>query len=623
MRLPPRTAWRSALRATFLSAAVLGTLAPAVAWSLPAAAAGADADAAADPSSQPGAVTASFVRSEWHALFLGGQKIGYTTRSLYRLSDGGHRLKFNTFLIRRPGESQFSFYRMTTADVDARFRPKALECRVASGLRQWRVTGAARGGKFYMERSVDDNKTATAVPLEDDLTLQCWVLPATIMRGMRAGQTRRWLVIHESLGALLPDPCLVQVLGQRGMAADDDGENLVGTAVAEVCGLEQVIHLVDGQGRLLRSIWQTTPMVAESAGLSEARRMPAPGEPPAAAEVPGLTPRGFESEPLGLAFSVPPPPYAACVLDAAGAIRVTDLTDEASITFQAIQGRPALPEPAPTPPADPDADESEPAPLEAEHPEDDLLLASMPIHQQWASRFEDVTVEPSRATVPGGAEGAQVRAIAGTARLGCTVFHYRNLLYWGRGLTWFVSLMVADRPLRTEPVLSETILRSMRLNPPRGRLPLQAMGLTLRSPLYGFQVQRPSEAWVVPEHAGGPAMALELARKDQAAAALVRMLDPREGQTPEAFVLQQAQAAAETLGVETPVPRPARLGGLPGWEIAYEGDAILSGRRARCTTVYVPWQGRVLALVLVVASDADDGAAKEAERVRQGFQFLK
>jgi len=608
-------------------------LAAAIAWTAPAEAIGAEAGErvsataiaaagpATGPAAEPGAVTATFVRSEWHALFLSGQKIGYTTRSLYRLSDGGHRLKFNTFLIRRAGETQFTFYRMTTADVDARFRPRALVCEVASGPRQWRVTGAVRGNTFCLERTVDDEKTAAAIPLEDDMTLRCWVLPATVMRGTEAGQTRRWLVIDESLGALLPEPCLAQVLGQRGMPAAEDGENLIGTAVAEACDLEQVIHLVDGQGRLLRSVWQTTPMVAASAGLSEARRMPATGEPPPAADVPGLSTRGFESERLGLAFPVPPAPYAAYVLDAAGAIRVADLTDEAHVTFRAIQGMPVLPEPPPAPPAD--TGEAAVGPSPADEAEADTLLATLPVYTQWASQFEDVTVEPSRATVPGGAKGAQVRAVAGTARLGCTTFHYRNLLFWGRGLTWFVSLVVADRPIRAEPGLSERIVRSIRLEPPRGRLPLQVLGLTVRSPLYGFQVQRPSEAWVIPEHTDGPTMALEMARKDQAAAALVRTFEPPEGQTLETFVQAQAQSAAKTLGVEAPEPQPARLGGVAGWEIAYEGDGLLSGRRARCTTVYVPWQGRVLALVLVVASDAGDAAAEEARAIRESLQFLK
>ena len=599
----------------------------AVVWTAFAPPLGAETDASEGPAgnaaAEAGAVTATFVRSEWHALFLGGQKIGYTTRSLYRLSDGGHRLKFNTFLIRRPGETPFSFYRLTTADVDARFRPRGLVCEVTSGFRQWRVTGTVRGNTLHLERTVDDEKTTAAIPLEDDMTFRCWALPATVMRGTEAGQTRRWLVIDESLGALVPEPCLAQVLGQRGMPAAEDGENLIGTAVAEACGLEQVIHLVDGQGRVLRSVWQTAPMVADATSLSEARRMPATGDPPPAAEVPGLSWRGFESERLGLALHVPPAPYTAYVLDAVGAIRVADLTDEAHITFRAIQGMPALPEPALALPPDLEAGETAAGPSPADEAEADTLLATLPIHQQWASQFEDVTVEPSRATVPGGAKGAQVRAVAGTARLGCTTFHYRNLLFWGRGLAWFVSVVVADRPIQAEPALSETVARSIRLAPPRGRLPLQTLGLTVRSPLYGFQVQRPSEAWVIPEHTGGPTMALEMARKDQSAVALVRMLEQPEGQTLEGFVRDQARLAAETLGVEAPEPKPAPLGGVAGWEIAYEGDGLLSGRRARCTAVYVRWQGRVLALVLVVRSDAGDAVAGEAEQVRQSLQFLK
>jgi len=64
------------------------------------------------------------------------------------------------------------------------------------------------------------------------------------------------------------------------------------------------------------------------------------------------------------------------------------------------------------------------------------------------------------------------------------------------------------------------------------------------------------------------------------------------------------------------------LGGLPGYEIAYEGDGILSGRRAACTAVYVRRRARVLALVLVVRAGAGNDVRDEVEALRKSVQFL-
>ncbi|MFO8013989.1 MAG: hypothetical protein R6X20_11880 [Phycisphaerae bacterium] len=551
-------------------------------------------------------VTARFVRSEWHSLFLDGEKVGYTTTSLYRLSDGGHRLKCNTFLRRRRGDPRLGFFRKTTADVDARFRPLAVTCEVGSGTRHWRTAGRRDGGVLRLRRTIDGETGTAAVPVEDGMTFRCWAVPATVMSGTKTGATRRWLAVDASLGALLPDPIHVRALGPHTLpAASDEAGELHGRIYLSACGVERVAHLVGDDGRVLRRLWQSSPMVAEAAALSEARRLDLDEEPPPALALPGLSHRGYRNERMGLSLYVPPAPYALHVVEEAGAIRITDLTDEAQVDLRPVLG--------PPPPA------AAPASGDGEAPP---RLAAHPVQKEWAARFEDVTVAPSRAAVPGGAEGAEVLGIRGTARLGCTTFHYRNLLYWGAGLTWFVTIRTADRPVQGKPMLSENVVRSLRIQPPRGRLPLQTIGTTVRSPLYGFQVRLPSRQWTVPEHTGGLPTALEAARQDQAAVAVVRMMGRDRDRTLETFVRRQAGEAARRLGVAKPEPQPAMLGGLPGYELVYEGDGLLSGRRAECTAVYVRRQGRVMALVLMVRADAGDAVRDEVTALRESVQFL-
>jgi hypothetical protein len=162
----------------------------------------------------------------------------------------------------------------------------------------------------------------------------------------------------------------------------------------------------------------------------------------------------------------------------------------------------------------------------------------------------------------------------------------------------------------------------LRIEPPRGRLPLQTIGTTVRSPLYGFQVRLPSRQWAVAEHTGGLPTALEVARQDQAAAAVVRMMSRDADRTLKTFVRLQAREAARRLGVPEPEPQPATLGGLPGYELVYRGDGLLSGGPAECTAVYVRRQGRVMALVLLVRADADDAVRDDVRALREGVQFL-
>jgi hypothetical protein len=552
-------------------------------------------------------VTARFVRSEWHSLFYDGEKIGYTTQSLYRLSDGGHRLKCNTFLRRRRGAPRLGYYRRTTADVDGRFRPLAVTCEVGSGTQQWRTTGRTDGGMLRLRRTVDGETGTASVPIEDGMTFRCWAVPATVMSGTETGATRRWLAVDASLGALLPDPFHVRALGPHTLpAARDDEEPLRGDIYLSVYGVERVVHLVGGDGRVLRRLWQSSPMVAEAAALSEARRLDTEQKAPPSIVLPGLSHRGYRNERMGLSLYVPSAPYVLHVVEQSGAVRITDLTDEAQVELRPVLG------PPPPPAAAPASGDGEAPPR----------LAAHPVQKEWAARFEDVTVAPSRASVPGGARGAEVLGVTGTARLGCTTFHYRNLLYWGAGLTWFVTIRSADRPVQGKPMLSETVVRSLRIEPPRGRLPLQTIGTTVRSPLYGFQVRLPSRQWAVAEHTGGLPTALEVARQDQAAVAVVRMMSRDADRTLQTFVRLQAREVARRLGVPEPEPQPAMLGGLPGYELVYKGDGLLSGRPAECTAVYVRRQGRVMALVLLVRADADDAVRDDVRALREGVQFL-
>ncbi len=563
-------------------------------------------------------VTARFVRSEWHSLFLDGEKIGYTTESLYRLSDGGHRLKCNTFLRRRRGDPRLGYYRKTTADVDARFRPQAVACEVRSGSRRWRTSGRADGGTFRLKRTVDGKTGTAAVPIEDGMTLRCWAVRATAMAGTAPGETRRWLVIDASIGALLPEPVRVRVLGRHTLPGRTEADgDLRGRIYLSAYGVEQVAHLVGDDGRVLRRLWQSSPMVAEGVALSEARRLDAVADPPPALTLPGMTLRGYRNERMGLGLYVPPMPYALHVVEESGVLRIANLTDAAQVEI-----RPVLGSGPPAAPAGEASASGEGAGDDGAASAPTPRLATLPVFKEWAARYEDVTVEPSRPYVPGGAKDAEAIGVAGTARLGCTTFHYRNLLYWGAGLTWFVTVRVADRPVQGEPMLSESVVRSLRIEPPEGRLPLQTIGTTVRSPLYGFQVRLPSRRWSVPEHTGGLPTALEVARQDQAAVAVVRMLNRDPDRTLETFVRLRAKAAARRLGVKEPAPKPATLGGLPGYQLVYEGDGLLSGRRAECTTVYVRRHRRVLALVLMVRAGADEAVRDEVRALRESVQFL-
>lgn len=586
-----------------LSAAVLAialALASAAAWAAPAAPAE-TADSAGPK--------LKFVRSEWQSLFLAGRKVGYATQSLYEFADGGRRLQTNLFLRRTPADASFGYYKMITADVDAKFRPRALECRVVSGERQWQVTGRVEGDEFVLTRTLGDAAATARVPLDDDVTLRSWALQATLLGGPKRGEIRRWLVIDEALGALLPDQCLVHVVGERSLAVGPEREALAGLALISVCGPEQVGHLVDTGGRLIRSIWQSAPMVAEGTSLSEARRLTDATDGPQGPTIEGLTGDYYRNPRLGLKLWVPPFPYVTHVAPQTGAVQVTDLTDEAWVYVRPAYGpESASPAPPPTPTADTPAaaagdDEADPAA--------DLL------QREWAARFDEVKAE----TRP--AAGRDATAIGGTARLGCTTFHFRNVLVRGEGLAWFVSILVADRPVLEKPVLMENVGRSIKTSVPAGRLPLQASGLALRSPYYGFEIRRPSERWKIPGHAGGPLTVLEMVRDDHAAVAMVRILTPRPNEPLAAFVAEQADLAAGNLGVARPEPQATTLADRDALQIAYEGKAILSGGPARCTTIYTPLGDRVLALVLVAAAGADETAARDLDGIRRSMKFPK
>jgi hypothetical protein len=549
-----------------------------------------------------------FVFTQSMALYHNGRKVGYATQTLHNLPAGARRLKTNTFLVRGILDADFGYVRTVTADVDARFRPVALECKVVSGSRQWQVTGTASGGELLLSRTIGGKSGNCRIPLDDDVTTAAWAPLAAVLGGTPAGQTRRWMIIDESLGALAPEVCLVHVAGPRSVAVEG-GRPVAGTAVVQACGPEQAAHLVDADGRILRSIWQSAPLVAVAAGLAEAKRLDPSLEGPRGAQVEGLESNRYVNRRLGLRLSLPPFPYVAHVSAESGVVRVADMTDEGWITVRPAFG-PGRLMTAPAPAAE--------AATEGATEESGLSPQLESLQREWAAAYQDVRAEPRPALAPG---DRTVEAVGGTARLGCAPVNFRNMLIGGEGLPWLASIVVADRDLAEKPVLAETVARSIRPVAPEGRLPLVARGMEVASPYYGIALVRPGAEWKVPQHAGGPQTVLELAREDASAAALVRVITPTAGDELGDVAADQARAIGMALGTPSPALGPARLAGRDAVEFSYEGPSVLGGQAARCTAVYTSLDGRVLGLFLVLRRGADEAVARDLASIRESLRL--
>jgi hypothetical protein len=555
---------------------------------------------ASEPAAGPKAAEGDLVFTQGYSLYYEGQKIGYRTISLSRLPEGRVRLETNTFLRRAMREERPSYYKRITAEMDAAGRPLALDCRVKSAEREWQVTGRAEGGEFRMTRQAGKAQASAAVSLEDDVTFLSCALVATVRSKPKEGQTRRWMVIDESLGALLPQPCLVQVAGRRTIMAGD-GRTLTGTAVLWACGPEQIGCLVDDEGRALRLVWQSSAMAAAAASFAEARQMngAAAEAGPRGVTVEGLQGSRFTSARAGYAFTVPPYP---CILQASkenGVAAVEDLTEETEVLV-----RPAIPN----------------SPLRADAmSEEDWARVTSLLQQQWAAGYEDVQAEPPLVVRVASGEA---RAVDGTARLGCAPIHFRNVVVVGDGIAYLVSVTSADRPLIDVLPLRDRVVASLAISAVEGRLTIATRGDRFESANYGFEVRRPGKDWQVPTSRDGPATALELVRKDLAAVAIVRVLAPRPGQDLAAFVAEQANRAADAPGVEEPKPQPAELGGRKALELRYAGD-LLGGQAAQCTAVYAELGSRIFSLILMARADADKSVWKELDAVRKSVKFTK
>lgn len=594
------------MKASILCAAALAF--PVLA-ALSAVAAEAPAPGPPGPTGEPprAASEPKLVLMQWQSLYLARKKVGYVARSLYEFPDRGRRLETNLFLARPGRADQFGYYKMITADVDERFRPRALDCRVASGDRSWQTTGRPENGELVLVRTVGGKSATARIPLDDDVTFHCWTLPATLLSAA-AGETKRWTAVDESLGAMLPDPCFVQVLGPRSLAAESGGPPVSGTGVVWACGPEQVAHLAAADGRILRSIWQSAPLVAQATGMTEARRLRDAADGPSGPAIEGLSGQRYTDPRRGLSLRVPPYPFVAHISPATGMAAVVDMTEEASVSAQVA----LLPQPAAgAPQADPPAGRSPTAGEGASR------MADL-IQRGWAARFEDVQAAPAADEKVG---GRPARSVEGTLRLGCTTFFFRNYFLASDGRGCFISVLAADGSVSAHQVLASEVVQSVALSPPEGPLPLQGGGDVLRSPYHGFELRRPGPRWVTAQHVDGPPAVLELARQDHAAVAVIRLLTPRPEQSLEGFVKDQAQLVADNLGTGRPEPRPATLGGRAGYELAYEARGVLGQRAGRCAVIYTKHGDRVFCLALVAAADADPSAAQELQALREGLKF--
>ena len=555
------------------------------------------------------------------AIGYAGSKVGYRTVAIWRLGDGGHRLQTSEFLKGASRDAEALHYRVLKAEVGPGGRPRHLDCEVVSPDRSWRVKGRAEGDEFVLERALRGSAPPgrapqiARIPLEDDVTFRSWALWETFFGGGLAGaggrgQARRWRVIDEALGGLAPDPCFVQVVGPRAFH-DRPGSVIRGTLIAFSDGPEAVAHLLDGTGRVLRSVWQSGPRTEEMVPPAEARRLGAFESGPAAPAVEGLSGDRYRSARLGYQLYVPPYPFVVNASPAEGTVRLSDLTDAASVTV-----RPAL---------DPE--------MAAHHGLGDADVGRLVelVQRQWAAGYDEVHALPPCSTRFAAREAHMVE---GRARQGCTTFHFRNLVVGGDGVILLVTILAADRTLAERRDLVDPVASSLRLTVPEGGLALEVSGPVVRVPFYGIEVRRPSGRWIVPARLGGPATVLALARDDGAAACVVRVLvavRSRPGADPLAEVVaDQAQRVGDNLGIEKPRPAKAVLAGRPARELVYEGDLLPSGRAApavpgggrpaRARALYLQVGERIFTAVAVYRKDAE-GAQEEAEGILAGLRL--
>jgi hypothetical protein len=536
------------------------------------------------------------VLSQWQSLYLSRRKIGYVAQTLGRFPDGSWRVETGVFLKTDLASDQFGYIKTITADVDSRFRPRALDCRVLSGARQWRVRGAADRTWLELTRTADGTTRRCRVLLDEDVTFLSCTLPAALAAG-RPGEVRRWTAIDESLGAVLPDPCLVQNLGRRVVPGAAGTAAIEGTAVTWGCGREQVAHLAADDGRVLRSVWQSSPLVGENASLTEARSLAGAPDGPRGPDLPGFDAGTYRDAARGFSLWVPPYPYVAHAGPDVGALEIVNLATDARLAVRLA----AVPQA--TAAADPEAEAERVADL---------------VEREWAARLEDVKAGPLTPTVVGNYRGFSCN---GTARLGCTPLEFHNTFVPYEGRTYSVCITVPDRPVAAEPALADAAIQTLKLSAPEGPLPLQFAGDTVRSPYYGFELRRPGGRWSIPTHLDGPTAALEMARQDRQAVVIARVMAARPGQSLEDFARDQAKLAATRLGVTPPTPLPVTVDGRKAFEISYEGRAILADQPGRCTILCAPLGGRVLVLALVAAAGAED-AAHDLQQIRDSLKFL-
>ncbi len=530
------------------------------------------------------------------AIYYEGHKVGYRTVSIHRLPGGGHRLKVNEFLKTRASASQARYFMVLEEEVDDRGRPRSIECRTVSGSRVWTVSGRAEDGEFLMERTVGEKKATARIPLEDDVVPAAWAVFQPILGSVREERYQLRLV-DERLGGLVPDVCLVQVVG-RGRVEGPGGQTLTGESVVRRCGPTETLYLIDGRGQILREMGRSAPFAAEMVPAREAMDMAAGRTGPRPEGIEGLASNRYRSDRFGYEVFVPRYPFVAHASPGGGAVRIADVTDEASVTVR------------------PGTSGSLAAIGAADG--DRLIELAEAAHRQWASRWDEVEVREPRLSR---LAGRQAALIEGRATLGCATHFFRHTFLVSRGVAFLVTARVVDRPLSRRPELLDPIAVSLELSAPEGRLPIVVSGDRLRVPYYGFELRRPGSAWKVPARLGGPATALELVRADGSAICVVRVMTPTGDDDLEEFVTDRAQGVGMGLAATDPKPQKDILGGRKALRLTYEGD-LLNDRPSRCDALYTMLRGQVFAMLLL-SEDETIEARRELDRIRRSLRFIR
>lgn len=530
----------------------------------------------------------------WYLLSLEGRKIGYENQILSRLSGPGpavYRLEVYRFLKAAAADKRPTTLEKCILEMDGDFTALSFDTtRTDVAGPAVRVQGSVADGKLTVTATVGATASTWTTPAAGKPTFDAAILFALAAQPLVEGRTFSRLTIDERYGLMGATAAMARVMQKVSVSTPAGPQD--GFALVEQRGNTITAHLVDAQGRRVRSEGQNHNLAAQTMTDRERQDLNLDGQTPWQNRISEAIGQALSSQAFGYTLSMPAYPYVTSASSGGQIVTADGLTGDEAMHLVVMS---------------------------LSESSGESLARSRALFATWCRM-----VGPAAETVEGQTtvDGLPALTVRGKTTLGGRAAEFETTIVVREHLGYVIGRLLIQPSAPGNDTAYRRLIESIRWTKIFGRERGHWDKNVYVSDSHGYRLELLGSGWRLPEERSGVATSVEAVRQDRSGLVAV-VIEPAADQAVlETLADQYEKNVKAKVADATDLQRKdTRLGGRAAVLLTYSAKAI-DGEPTVSQHVLTLDAGRLVVLTLVTRKSQLEANLAHFAQAMESFQFI-